>query len=97
MYSSIAYKHVNMTSLREVSGYLSDSAKWQNVWDVLSSANCDIQSLRIYHNSAHQLKATCGRLLCNSSVTALDIGVAEGDGCNALAELLAVSLSLQQV
>lgn len=79
-----------MTSVRELSGVLSDLGKWESTWDVLVSEECSIQHLRVYHNQPEQLQSTCSRLLANRSVTALDVGVAEGQGCSALAELLMV-------
>jgi hypothetical protein len=77
---------------RELSGAFSDEAKWQECWTHLSSDDCSINTLRIYHNSQQQLFETAQALLHNSTVTQFEVGVVDGlDAAHGLSDLLKVS------
>lgn len=78
---------------REISGAFTDLPKWQECWQQLSSPDCCVGTLRIYHNSTAQLEGTAQALLGTKSVEQLDIGVVDGaSAVESLSVLLKVSL-----
>jgi hypothetical protein len=81
-------------ALKELSGVLSDPGKWESTLAALLSPECDVETLRIYHNTPVQLQAACQALRSNASVRVLDVGDAAAEGASALAELLKVSIRL---
>jgi hypothetical protein len=79
---------------RELSGAFTDLPKWQECWQQLSSPDCAVGTLRIYHNSTAQLEGTAQALLGNKSIVQLDIGVVDGaSAVEALSALLKVGVS----
>mgnify|MGYP001807806810 CR=1 FL=1 len=79
---------------RELSGAFTDDGKWAELQKELSSCECSISTLRIYHNTPAQLAATAGALTHNSSVTHFDVGAVEGPAAeSALHQLLKVGVS----
>jgi hypothetical protein len=77
-------------ALKELSGILSDPGKWDCTLAALPSPECDVETLRIYHNAPVQLQTACQALSYNASVRVLDVGDAAAEGASALAKLLKV-------
>jgi hypothetical protein len=77
-------------ALKELSGILCDPGKWESTLAALPSPKCDVETLRIYHNTPVQLQTACQALSCNASVRVLDVGDAAAEGASALAKLLQV-------
>lgn len=75
---------------KELSGVLSSDDKWAAVCESLTSADCVIQHLRVYHNNLEQSIATANAIASNTSVTSLEFGDLQQHAASVLAQALKV-------